>query len=134
MDDVGWGAVASLVWDLLQQEALAGGAAASSFFGVVASGLVCGLAGGMGCGCCGRVLVSFFFRGISVVESQSTQCWASAIDDSWGEGRGQHLQEPLGTMAWASQCHTLMRCVFWCVEPAGFASGKGVSIQIESNL
>ena len=40
-------------------------------------------------------------------------------------GRDSRLQEPLGIMVWASRCHTLMPCVFWCMAPAGFASGRG---------
>ena len=40
----------------------------------------------MGCGYGGEALVSFFLRVISMVESQSTRCWASAMDVSWGRG------------------------------------------------
>ena len=42
-------------------------------------------------------------------------------------GKESRLQEPLGIMVWASRCRPLMTCVFWCVAPAGFASGRRIS-------
>ena len=41
-----------------------------------------------GCGCGGVVLVSFFFWETSMVKSQNTQYWASAVCVSWRGGGG----------------------------------------------
>ena len=71
--------VAFLVSGLLWQVVLAEGAFTFASFGVIVLSLICGLVSSMGCGCGGVVLVSFFFWEISMVESQSTRCWASAM-------------------------------------------------------
>ena len=58
------------------------------------------VAGDLGCGGCGgAVLVSFYFREMSVVESQTTRCWAFAMDVSWTRGGYRSYVTPVGFCA-----------------------------------
>ena len=64
--------MASLIWNLLRQTALAKNATSSTSFGVIASNLVCRLVSSVEFDSSDRILISFFFQEIHWVKPQST--------------------------------------------------------------
>ena len=75
--------MASLIWNLLQRSALAKNATYSTSFTVIASNLVYRLVNSVESDCSARILISFFFQGISMVEVQHRVLWDSTQDISW---------------------------------------------------
>ena len=64
--------MASLISNLLWRTALAKNTTYLTSFCVIASNLVCRLVNSVECYCSDRILISFFYQEISLVESQST--------------------------------------------------------------